>query len=194
MDATAQSPRLSPRLPERSPSLQPAERQIAAFDLMQWIAANKARLQPPTAAFTVLRDRDYMITIVGGPNRRTDYHVNGREEFYYQLEGTLTLRIQQDGKPHDVLVPAGSIYLLPRGVPHAPQRPAGSVGLILEAIRQPHELDVHEWYCERCNHKLFAKSAYLEVLERDMPPVFEAYYADPRHQVCGQCGHVNPGP
>jgi 3-hydroxyanthranilate 3,4-dioxygenase len=184
---------VSPRLPERTPSTQPPERQIASFNLFAWIEANRERLKPPTAAYTVLRDRDYMITIVGGPNARTDYHVNPREEFYFQLEGTLTLRIQHDGKPHDVMVPAGSIYLLPRGVPHAPQRPAASVGLILEAIRQPHELDVHEWYCQQCNHKLFAKEAYLEVLERDMPPVFDAYYRNAENQICKACGYINPG-
>lgn len=184
---------MKPQLPIRTPSTQPAERQTAPFDLFAWIEANRDRLKPPTAASTVLRDRDYMITIVGGPNARTDYHVNPREEFYFQLEGTLTLRIQQDERPHDVMVPRGSIYLLPRGVPHAPQRPAGSVGLILEAIRQPHELDIHEWYCDKCNHKLFEKEAYLEVLERDMPPVFDAYYRDPEHQECKACGHRNPG-
>lgn len=184
---------MTPRLPQRPVSTQPSENQLASFDLFGWIAANRDKLTPPTGAKTLLRDRDYMISIVGGPNSRTDFHVNPHEEFYFQFEGTLRLRIQHQGKPHDVMVPPGSVYLLARGVPHAPQRPAASVGLILEQIREPHELDVHEWYCERCNHKLFAKEAYLEVLERDMPPVFEAYYRDPSNQVCEQCGHVNPG-
>jgi 3-hydroxyanthranilate 3,4-dioxygenase len=165
----------------------------SAFNLMKWIEENRARLKPPTAAYTVLRDRDYMITIVGGPNARTDYHVNPREEFYFQLQGAMTLRIQHEGKPHDIPISEGQIYLLPRSVPHAPQRTAGSVGLIVEAIRQPHEIDTHIWFCEKCNHRLFSKSMYLEILERDMPIVFDSYYSQPELRICKNCGHENPG-
>lgn len=166
---------------------------LAAFGFHDWIAANRDRLRPPTSGFTVRQGDDYMITVVGGPNRRTDFHVNPFEEFYYQLEGAMTLRIQADGAPRDVEIAAGQIYLLPRRVPHAPQRPADTVGLIVERVRRPGELDVHEWYCEACNHRLFRKEAFIEVLERDMPPIFEAYYADPAHQRCSACGHDNPG-
>lgn len=164
-----------------------------SFPLHDWIGANRGLLKPPTGGKTILAGDDFMITIVGGPNARTDYHVNPYEEFYHQLEGTMTLRIQREGKPHDVVIAAGSTYLLPPRVPHAPQRPAGTVGLILEKIRKPHELDAFEWFCDRCNGPLFRKEAFIEVLERDMPPVFDAYYASAGHQRCKACGHVNPG-
>jgi 3-hydroxyanthranilate 3,4-dioxygenase len=167
--------------------------QTEPFNLMQWIAENRDRLKPPTAAYTVLRERDYMITIVGGPNARTDYHINPREEFYFQLYGSMTLRIQSEGRPKDIPISEGQIYLLPRRVPHAPQRTEGSVGLILEAIRQPDEIDTHAWYCESCNHVLFEKSMYLEILERDMPIVFDAYYSRPELRICAHCGHENKG-
>jgi 3-hydroxyanthranilate 3,4-dioxygenase len=171
----------------------PPSQEREPFDLMRWIEDNRERLKPPTAAYTVLRDRDYMITIVGGPNARTDYHINPHEEFYFQLHGSMTLRVQRDGKPHDIPISEGQIYLLPRLVPHAPQRTAGSVGLILEAIRQPHELDTHAWHCEKCNHLLYEKSMYLEILERDMPIVFDSYYSHPELRHCQNCGHENPG-
>ena len=164
-----------------------------SFPLHDWIGANRGLLRPPTGGKTVLSGDDFMITIVGGPNARTDYHVNPYEEFFHQLEGTMTLRIQREGKPHDVVIAAGCTYLLPPRVPHAPQRLAGTVGLILEKIRKPHELDAFEWYCDRCNGPLFRKEAFIEVLERDMPPVFDAYYGNAGHQHCKACGHVNPG-
>ena len=46
---------------------------------------------------------------------------------------------------------------------------------------------------EKCNNVLFEKTVSIEVLERDMPPVFDAYYGDPDNQRCKKCGHVNPG-
>ena len=59
--------------------------------------------------------------IVGGPNQRTDYHVNPTEEFFFQLKGDMTLRIQHEGKPYDVKITEGSIYTLPgRCVPKVP--------------------------------------------------------------------------
>lgn len=166
---------------------------MSPFDLLRWITENPDRLKPPTAAHTLFRGTDFMVTVVGGPNTRTDYHVNPTEEFFFQLKGTLTLRTQQQGRVVDIAVPEGSIYLLPALVPHAPQRPAGSVGLILERVRAADHVDCHRWHCQACNHLLFEKSVHIEVLERDMPPVFDAYYADPAHQRCTACGHVNPG-
>ena len=60
-------------------------------------------------------------------------------------------------------------------------RPCGAtdtVGLIVERIRKQGMKDTHRWYCEKCNNVLFEKTVQIEVLERDMPPVFEAYYGD----------------
>ena len=68
-----------------------------------------------------------------------------------------------------------------------------TVGLIVERIRKHGMKDTHRWYCEKCNNVLFEKTVQIEVLERDMPPVFEAYYGDPDNQKCKTCGHVNPG-
>ena len=163
------------------------------FNLKEWIEENKEKLKPPTAAVTVLRNEKYMVTIVGGPNSRTDYHVNQGTEFFYQLTGTMILTVQENQQVRDIPISEGGIYLLPPMTPHAPQRPENTVGFVVESIRQPEELDTHQWYCEKCNHLLFEKSAYLEVMERDMPPVFDAYYSNIENQTCDKCGHRNPG-
>jgi len=163
------------------------------FNLKEWIEKNKKQLKPPTTAATVLRNDKYMVTIVGGPNSRTDYHVNQGSEFFYQLTGTMTLSVQEDQRVRHIQISEGEIYLLPPMTPHAPQRPKNTVGLIVESIRQPGEFDTHQWYCHKCNHLLFEKSAYMEVMERDMPPVFDAYYTDEQNQVCDKCGYQNSG-
>jgi 3-hydroxyanthranilate 3,4-dioxygenase len=164
-----------------------------AFNLMKWIAENPDKLKPPLGAKTIFREEDFMVTVVGGPNTRTDYHVNPTEEFFFQLKGTVTVRIQHEGKPHDIKLSEGSIYLLPANVPHAPMRGPDTVGLIIERIRKHGLMDTHRWYCEKCNNVLFEKTVKIDVLERDMPPVFEAYYSNPDNQTCKKCGTVNPG-
>ena len=78
----------------------------ASFNLMKWIAENPDKLRPPLGAKTVFREEDFMVTVVGGPNARTDYHVNPTEEFFFQIKGDVAIRIQHNGKPHDVRFPA----------------------------------------------------------------------------------------
>jgi 3-hydroxyanthranilate 3,4-dioxygenase len=164
------------------------------FQIQQWISENGDKLKPPVGGETLWKDSKLMITVVGGPNKRTDYHIDAFEEFFYQIKGDIVLRIQEDGKARDVEVKEGDVFLLPANVPHAPMRPAGTVGMIAEIRREKDDpLDGFAWFCEKCNHQMFRQDAYIEVLERDMPPIFEAFYADPENQVCDACGHVNPG-
>lgn len=164
------------------------------FQLNQWISDNADKLKPPLGAETLWKDTDLMVTIVGGPNKRTDFHIDPFEEFFLQIKGDITLRIQEHGEARDVIVREGDVFMLPPYVPHAPMRPAGTVGLIAERKRHDNDpADAFAWYCEKCNHELFRKEAFIDVLERDMPPVFEAYYGDPSNQICDACGHVNPG-
>jgi 3-hydroxyanthranilate 3,4-dioxygenase len=65
--------------------------------------------------------------VVGGPNQRTDYHVDEGPEWFYQLEGEMVLqgpggrRVRATSRS----APARCSYLPPR-VPHSPQRMAGS--------------------------------------------------------------------
>ena len=164
-----------------------------SFNLLKWIAENPDKLKPPLGAKTVFSEEDFMVTAVGGPNARTDYHVNPTEEFFFQIKGDVAIGIQHNGKPYDILLPEGSIYLLPANVPHAPRRGPNTVGLIVERIRKNGVTDTHRWYCEKCNGVLFEKTVKIEVLERDMPPIFDAYYGNPDNQVCKNCGHRNPG-
>src|SRR3546814_12017310 len=75
--------------------------------------------------------------IVGGPNARTDYHYDECPEFFYQLEGDITLQVQDDGVARDIPLRAGEIFYLPPRVPHSPNRAAGSIGLVIERPRVP---------------------------------------------------------
>lgn len=164
-----------------------------AFNLMQWIEDNRDRLRPPVGNARILPEGDFIVMAIGGPNERTDYHDDPGEEIFYQVEGDMTLRIIENGKPKDVPIREGNIYLLPARVRHSPQRPAGTVGVVVERLRRPGELDAFEWYCEKCDALVHRREVELKSIYEDLPPVFEEYYADADLRNCSACGHDNPG-
>ena len=73
---------------------------LKAFNFQAWIDENKEKLKPPVGNAQVWEDGEMMVTVVGGPNQRRDYHDDPTEEFFYQLKGNISLRIMEaPGKP-----------------------------------------------------------------------------------------------
>jgi len=165
----------------------------AAFNLQAWIDEHRHLLKPPVGNKCIVQG-DFIIMIVGGPNSRTDYHFEDGPEFFHQLEGEMVLRIQEDGRARDIPIRAGEVFYLPPHVPHSPQRMPGSVGLVIERKRLPHEQDGLMWFCERCNEKLYEEFFHLVDIEKDFPRVFEHFYRSTEHRTCRGCGHLNPAP
>ena len=163
------------------------------INLHAWIEEHRHLLKPPVGN-KVIYVGDFIVMVVGGPNQRTDYHFDEGAEWFYQLEGEMVLRIQEDGRARDIPIKAGEIFLLPPRVPHSPQRMPESIGLVIERRRRPEELDGLMWFCERCNHKLYEEFFPLRNIETDFPPVFDRFYASREHRTCRECGHLNPAP
>jgi 3-hydroxyanthranilate 3,4-dioxygenase len=163
---------------------------LQAFNLRRWIDENRPVLKPPVGNKRVFRDGDFVIMVVGGPNVRQDYHVDPGEEFFYQLEGDIVLKTIQAGRPVDVPIREGEVLLLPPLVPHSPQRGANTVGLVVERQRRTGELDGFQWYCEHCGHLLHQELLQLTDIEKQLPPVFERFYASPGSRTCSECGTV----
>ncbi len=109
--------------------------QRVAFNLREWIDQNRSLLKPPVGNKIVWEDTDFMVMVVGGPNQRKDFHVNPTEEFYYQVEGNIQLKLIENGVHRTVDIREGDIFLLPPQTPHSPQRPAGTVGMVIERRR-----------------------------------------------------------
>ena len=162
-----------------------------AFNFKKWIDENRHLLKPPVGNKVVWKDREFIVMTVGGPNSRTDFHVNQSEEFFYQLEGNMTLKvINEEGKFQDLRISEGDIFLLPPNTPHSPQREAGSIGLVIERRRRENEIDGLQWYCENCGTKLYEEFFKLVNIETQFPEVFERYY-NSGHTTCKKCAHVN---
>lgn len=165
---------------------------LTAFNFRRWIEEHRDRLKPPVCNQQVFQEDDFIVMVVGGPNSRTDYHYDEGPEFFYQLEGDMLLKTIQDGERVDVPIKEGDVLLLPPKVPHSPQRFAGTVGLVIERKRLPHELDGFMWFCENCNHKLYEEYLYVSDIVGQLPPVFERFYDSLENRTCDRCGTVMP--
>lgn len=166
-----------------------------AFNFKKWIDDNRHLLKPPVGNQQVyVENDDYIVMVVGGPNARKDYHYNETEEFFYQVEGDITLKIMEDGKPVDIEIKEGEIFLLPPKVPHSPQRPANTVGLVIELYRKHGENDGFIWFCENCNEKLYDEYFKLTDIVKQFPPLMERFYQSEENRTCRNCTSVMEPP
>lgn len=132
--------------------------------------------------------------VVGGPNSRKDFHFNESEELFYQLEGDVVVRIQEDGKIVDIPIKQGDMFLLPGKVPHSPQRGANTVGLVIEKKRENAEMDAFMWFCESCHEKLYEEFLALTDIVAQLPPLMKRFYDDEQKRTCKKCGMVMEPP
>lgn len=164
---------------------------LAPFNFRKWIDDHREFLKPPVCNRQVFRESEFIIMVVGGPNSRSDYHDDPGEEFFYQLEGDMILRTMQDGSRVDIPIREGEIFLLPARVPHSPQRFANTVGLVIERKRRADEQDGFLWYCDHCQYPLFAEYVHVSDIEKQLPPIFDRFYDNPKHRTCQACGTVH---
>lgn len=167
---------------------------IAPFNIKQWIDDNRHLLKPPVGNKQVyIENDDFIVMVVGGPNSRKDYHYNEGEEFFYQLEGNIVLKIIEDGLPKDIPINEGEIFLLPPRIPHSPQRTANSVGIVIERYRTSDEEDGFQWYCENCHHLLYEEKFVLTDIVKQLPLVMQTFYGSKKLRTCSECGTtMNP--
>jgi 3-hydroxyanthranilate 3,4-dioxygenase len=164
------------------------------FSFKKWIDENRHLLKPPVGNKVVYEDTEFIVMVVGGPNSRKDYHYNESEEFFYQLEGNIAVQIQENGKPVEVEIREGDIFLLPPRVPHNPRRGPNTIGLVMERKRKSDEKDGLLWFCEKCNHKLFEKYFSLTNIMTQFQQTFAEFYGNQDLRTCKQCGHIMEPP
>ncbi|MEM7548031.1 MAG: 3-hydroxyanthranilate 3,4-dioxygenase [Bacteroidota bacterium] len=161
------------------------------FNLQKWIEDNRGLLKPPVGNKNLyVESGDYIVMIVGGPNARKDYHYNETEELFYQLEGSITVYIQEDGEKKEVKINEGEMFLLPAKIPHSPVRPENTVGLVIERKREPHHKDGLMWFADQSNEKLYEEYFHLTNIEKDFLPVFKRFYSSEELRTCKKTGEV----
>ena len=163
---------------------------IPPINFKKWIKDNHHLLKPPVGNKVVYDQGDFIIMVVGGPNSRKDYHVDPEEEFFHQIEGDMILKIIEDGNQVDINIREGEIFLLPKNIPHSPQRFKNTVGLVIERKRTESELDGFQWYCDNCNTLLYQHFFSLTDIVKQLPPIFDAFWENTKARTCSNCGDI----
>ena len=164
------------------------------FSFKKWIDENRHLLKPPVNNKVVYQDTEFIVMVVGGPNARKDYYFNESEEFFYQLEGDIMVKIQDEGKAVEHQIKEGDIFLLPPRVPHSPIRGANTIGLVMERKRRENEKDGLLWFCEKCNNKLYEEYFKLTNIMTQFQEVFDRFYGSKENRTCKKCGHEMQAP
>ncbi len=161
------------------------------FNLHKWIEENRHLLKPPVGNRNLyVESGDYIVMIVAGPNARKDYHYNETEELFYQIEGDIMVKTQQDGKLVQYIIKEGEMFLLPPKVPHSPVRSEGSIGLVIERKRTTDHKDGLMWFSDNANALLYEEYFQLTDVEKDFLPVFKRFYADEKLRTCPKTGEI----
>lgn len=63
--------------------------------------------------------------------------------------------------------------MIPCHTYHSPQRYVNTVGLVVERLRAPHEMDSIRYFVNGSVNPLWERWFHLENLEEDLPPVFK---------------------
>ncbi|KAJ3100537.1 3-hydroxyanthranilic acid dioxygenase [Phlyctochytrium bullatum] len=163
---------------------------LPPINFPKWIEENSHLLKPPVNNFCMYRS-GFTVMAVGGPNKRTDYHVNETEEWFYQYKGDMLLKVVDDGEFKDIHIREGEMFLLPGNVPHNPVRFADTIGIVLEQKRPPNSLDRLRWYCEDCKEIVYEESFHCVDLGTQLKPVIEKFAGDVSLRTCKKCGKVN---
>ena len=150
----------------------------APFNLGDWVEEHSEELKPPIGNIQLFKGQweNLLSMIVGGPNFRPDYHDDPGEELFIQIKGDLTLKLLDPVTRERTtqIVREGEIFLLPSHVRHSPQRPEGCIGLVVERLRQPGEVDALEWYDDEGRLE-FRGEFYIKNIEKDLATVQAAW-------------------
>ena len=167
---------------------------LPPINFKNWIEENRHLLKPPVNNKVVYENSDFMIMVVGGPNSRKDYHVDPVEEFFYQVEGDMVLKVMDNHNRVDITIKEGEIFILPKNIPHSPQRFQNTVGLVIEYKREEGALDGFQWYCDHCDNLLHEVALDLEDIVTQLPPLFDSYWNDIQARTCTKCGSIQNPP
>ncbi|KAI2628966.1 3-hydroxyanthranilic acid dioxygenase [Xylaria nigripes] len=159
------------------------------INLPKWLAENSHLLKPPVNNYCVYNE-GFTVMIVGGPNARTDYHINQTPEWFYQHKGAMLLKVVDDGQFRDIVIREGDMFLLPGNTPHNPVRFADTVGVVIEQRRPQDSIDRMRWYCQEgdCGDVVHEAAFHCTDLGTQIKAAIEEFMKSEDNRTCGKCG------
>ncbi|CAM9374240.1 unnamed protein product [Ectocarpus fasciculatus] len=163
----------------------------------KWVEENAALLEPPVNNKCVFSGEDFFVMAIGGPNNRTDYHINQTEEWFYQVKGDMILKIVDEAVSppvfRDIPILEGEMYLLPGRVPHSPQRFADTLGLVIERTRVGSNAvdDKLRWYCDNptCRTVIYEEEFLCQDVVTQLKEIINRFNSGDKK--CPSCNHVS---
>jgi len=168
------------------------ERVAPPVDVRAWISSHRDLIDRG-AAGPLIGGGELKVVLVAGRGPRRDYHVNSVAELFYQLDGDIVVTVREGADVHDVVVRTGELWLAPAALPHSPQRPVGTIGLVVERARDPGTSEAFRWFCEACGTVVF------EIVDALVDPIAlrsatAEFYASVTARTCRSCGEVFRAP
>jgi 3-hydroxyanthranilate 3,4-dioxygenase len=157
------------------------------FNFPRWLDEHGHLLKPPVGNQQIWADADFMVTVVGGPNARSDFH--------WQFKGNAELLVWDRGRFERVPLKEGDIFLMSPHVLHSPQRPEpDSRCLVIERQRPAGLTDAFQWHCAACGGLVQRFEVQLADIVADLPATYQRFYASSDAQrICPNCGTLHPG-
>ncbi|MCA9286909.1 MAG: 3-hydroxyanthranilate 3,4-dioxygenase [Phycisphaerales bacterium] len=180
---------------------QPVKAVAPPINLSKWVEEHRHLLKPPVSNHYLYRGDDFFVMVIGGPNARNDFHCTASEEYFYQVKGDIYVRIREGGisgpgKIKDYIVREGETFFIPPNVPHAPMRPPGTVGVVVERVRPAGELEHVIFYCPKCGELVEDIEFDCKDIVEHFSQAMKDFWADPQRCTCKACGTKveAPGP
>jgi 3-hydroxyanthranilate 3,4-dioxygenase len=158
------------------------------INLKNWIEENADKFKPPVSNRYLYDGRDFFVMVIKGPNARNDFHLVDSEEYFYQLKGDIKVRIREGDRIVDHIVREGETFFIPPNVPHSPQRPPDTIGLVVERRRPPGEKEHVIFYCDNCG-------TLVEDIHFDCADIVDhfskamlEFWSDDARRTCKKCG------
>lgn len=166
------------------------------IDLSSWVEENRHLLKPPVGNKYLYNGNDFLVMIVGGPNARNDFHITASEEFFYQIKGDVVVRTRENGRIKDNIIREGETFFIPPNVPHSPQRPPNTIGLVIERQRPGDETEHMAFYCEKCGELVHDIEFKMRDIVDHFKQVMEDFWKNDAQRACRKCGArvEKPGP
>lgn len=171
-------------------------RAASPINLKNWVDQNRHLLKPPVGNQYLYRGQDFFVMVVGGPNARNDFHITASEEFFYQIKGDVVVCTREGGKTVAHTIREGETFFIPPNLPHSPQRGPGTIGLVVERVRPPTEMEHLVFFCEKCDSLVCDIEFLCKDIVEHFRETMETFWKDDARRTCKKCGTkvAKPGP